>query len=137
MHQSRSPRQVVEYYYDQVWAQRKPEIIVDLFADEYVNHAGARGTLRGPTGIEQNYFSTLEAFPDVEMRLDTVLSEGDLVVARYSMLGTHQGMFMGVAPASAAVNVPGIGIYRVSEGKIRESWVVRDSLALLRQIGGA
>ena len=132
-----SPRQVVEYYYDQVWARRRPEVIAALFADGYVNHAGARGTLRGPAGIEQNYASTLQAFPDVAMRLDAVLSEGDQVVARYTMLGTHQGTFQGIAATGAAINVPGIGIYRVSAGKIQESWVVRDSLALLKQIGVA
>ncbi|AHF76626.1 putative ester cyclase [Sodalis praecaptivus] len=132
-----TPREVVEYYYDKVWSQRCPEAIPSLFAEEYVNHAGARGTLRGPAGIEHNYRTTLAAFPDVAMRLDAVLSEGDQVVARYTMLGTHQDTFLGIAATGAAISVPGIGIYRVDGGKIRESWVVRDALALLKQLGAA
>ncbi|AYG61849.1 ester cyclase [Rhizobium jaguaris] len=51
------------------------------------------------------------------------------------MTGTHEGAFMGIAPTGNRVKVPGIGIYEVRDGMIVESWVVRDSLVLLRQLG--
>ncbi len=128
------PREVILRYYDLVWDKRQPEAIEGLFAPEYLNHAGARGVLAGPAGIRRNYDSLIAAFPDVRFVLDDVLVDGEKVVARYTMLGTHQGEFQGKPATQRAVTVPGIGIYRVSGGLIRESWVLRDSLVLLRQL---
>jgi predicted ester cyclase len=130
-----TPREVVERYYREVWDKRQPELIPSLFAPSYRNHAGARGTLAGPAGIRSNYDATLAAFPDVRITRDAVICEGDLVVVRYTMLGTHEGPFQGRAATGRAVSVPGIGIYRIADDLVQESWVVRDSLMLLRQLG--
>lgn len=134
---AKSPRAVIEHYYDVVWAKRRPAEIGSLFARSYLNHAGVRGVLAGPAGIRSNYESLIKAFPDVSFVLDDFLVDGDKVVVRYTMQGTHEGEFQGTARTGRAVTVPGIGIYRIEDGLIQESWVVRDSLLLLRQIGAA
>lgn len=128
-------KQVIFDYYRRVWDEDEVEAIPALFAASYVNHAGARGTLRGPEGILANYRSLKDAFPDVAFTLDLVLSEGSRVCVYYTMTGTHKGAFMGIPPTGNEVRVPGIGIYEVKDGMIAESWVVRDSLVLLRQLG--
>ena len=128
-------KQVILDYYRRVWEEGDASAIPALFAAGYVNHAGARGTLKGPDGILANYRSLKDAFPDVAFTLDIVVSEGSRVCAYYTMTGTHEGAFMGIAPTGRAVTVPGIGIYEVQDGIIVESWVVRDSLVLLRQLG--
>lgn len=128
-------KQVIYDYYRRVWDEGDVSAIPALFAAGYVNHAGARGTLKGPDGILANYRSLKDAFPDVGFTLDVVLSEGSRVCAYYTMTGTHEGTFMGIAATGNSVKVPGIGIYEVRDGMIVESWVVRDSLVLLRQIG--
>jgi predicted ester cyclase len=130
-----TPRDVIERYYREVWDGRQPELIPTLFASTYKNHAGARGTLEGPAGIRANYDATLAAFADVQFTRDETITEHDRVVVRYTMVATHTGPFMHLKPTGRAVNVPGIGIYRVADGLVQESWVVRDSLMLLRQLG--
>ena len=129
------PGEIVERYYREVWDRRQPELIPPLFAATYRNHAGARGTMEGPAGIRANYDSTITSFSDVSFTRDEVICDGDRVVVRYTMLGTHTGPFMQLAPTGKSVSVPGIGIYRVADGQIQESWVVRDTLVLLRQLG--
>lgn len=128
-------KQVIYDYYRRVWDEGDVSAIPALFVAGYVNHAGARGTLKGPDGILANYRSLKDAFPDVGFTLDVILSEGSRVCAYYTMTGTHKGTFMGIAPTDNKIKVPGIGIYEVRDGMIVESWVVRDSLVLLRQIG--
>lgn len=137
MNELTTPRAVVLKYYDVVWDKRQPDAIDSLFAPGYLNHAGARGVLAGPAGIHKNYDSLVSAFPDVRFTLDDVLVDGEKVVVRYTMLATHQGEFQGRAATGRAVTVPGIGIYRVADGQIQESWVLRDSLVLQRQLDGA
>lgn len=129
-----TPKAVILDYYARVWDQRRPEVIDELFAPGYLNHAGARGVLAGPAGIRTNYFSLITAFPDVRFTLDDILVDGEKVVVRYTMLGTNEGPFQGRPATNRAVTVPGIGIYRVADGQIQESWVLRDSLVLLRQL---
>lgn len=131
-----STKETVLRYYREVWERCRPEVIPSLFADSYQNHAGSRGTLSGPAGIRVNYDTILKSFPDVRFELDDIVCEGQKVVVRYTMRGTHSGEFQGIAPTQKAVVVPGIGIYAIADGLISESWVVRDSLSLLNQIGG-
>jgi steroid delta-isomerase-like uncharacterized protein len=128
-------KQIIFDYYRKVWDEHDVNAIPMLFAENYVNHAGARGTLKGPAGILANYRSLKEAFPDVAFTLDLVLSEGSRVCAYYTMSGTHKAPFMGIPATGNVVKVPGIGIYDVKDNMIAESWVVRDSLVLLRQLG--
>lgn len=131
-----TPAAVVQRYYREVWEKRCPDLIPTMFAPQYRNHAGSRGTLRGPAGIRANYDGTLRSFPDAQFHIDDILSADDKVVIRYTMHGTHEGEFQGIAPTNRRVSVQGIGIYAVAEGTIVESWVVRDSLGLLNQING-
>lgn len=129
--------EIVCSYYSIVWEARRPDQIPSYFSEAYINHAGSRGTLSGPAGIRANYDSLVVAFPDVTFTLDDVIADGEKIVARYTMRGTHDGLFQGIAPTRRAVIVPGIGIYRVADGLIQESWVLRDSLSLLKQLGAA
>lgn len=130
-----SPVEVIRRYYREVWEQNKPEVIPSLFAPTYQNHAGSRGTLQGPAGIRANYDGLMKSFPDVRFDLDDILADGSKVVVRYTMRATHKGEFQGIPATQKAVTVQGIGIYAVGDGQIQESWVVRDSLSLLQQIG--
>jgi steroid delta-isomerase-like uncharacterized protein len=126
---------IIREYYSRVWEKNETEAVHQLFAETYVNHAGARGTLKGPEGILTNYRNTRDAFRDCTFTLEKMLIAGKNACAYYKMAGTHTGTFMGIPATGKSVNVPGIGIYMVSGGKIQESWVVRDTLVLLRQLG--
>lgn len=126
---------IIRNYYERVWDNGDLDAVHALFAPDYVNHAGARGVLKGPEGILSNYRSTKEAFRDSGFRLERVVASGSQACAYYKMFGTHTGTFMGIAATGRSVDVPGIGIYEVRDGQIQESWVVRDTLVLLRQLG--
>jgi predicted ester cyclase len=56
-------------------------------------------------------------------------------VVRFTARGTHKGPFQGVAPTGKRVEWAGINVYRVADGKIRETWQLADMLGLMRQLG--
>jgi predicted ester cyclase len=58
-----------------------------------------------------------------------------LVMTRFSARGTQRGLFLGVAPTGRVVSYTGMDLNRIAKGKIVESWVNYDALALLQQIG--
>lgn len=79
----------------------------------------------------------IQAFPDVRMIVDDVISSSDKVVLRWHSEGTHRGELSGLAPTGTRASVTGISIDRWKNGKVVEAWVEWDNLGLARQLGAA
>lgn len=75
------------------------------------------------------------AFPDSRISVDACIAEGDTVVSRWTLTGTHRGDFQGIPPTGRAVKFTGIEYNRIVEGKIFEHWAQFDMIGLLQQIG--
>lgn len=73
--------------------------------------------------------------PDFNWTIEDMVAEGDKVVIRVILRGTHNGEFMGVAPTGKKVSQTVISIYRIAGGKIIEGWAVMDTLGLMQQLG--
>ena len=79
-----------------------------------------------------------KTFPSYDPSTGEVLAtiaEGDKVVARVTIRGTHQGMFMSIPPTGKHVTSTGIEIYRIAGGRVVEHWNSYDDLGLLQQLG--
>jgi steroid delta-isomerase-like uncharacterized protein len=66
-----------------------------------------------------------------------MIDEGDKVVARLSLRGTHNGSFMGVPTTGRRVNSTGLSIFRLEDGKIAEEWFIFDALGLIQELSSA
>ncbi|MGP3932098.1 ester cyclase [Nonomuraea sp. KM88] len=75
------------------------------------------------------------AFPDLHVEVEDVIAEGDRVVTRNTVTGTHRGEYMGVAPTGKSVTYNEIIIARFADGRIAETWAVVDILSVMRQLG--
>ena len=75
------------------------------------------------------------AFPDLRDDFDDMISEGDKVVGRLTLRGTHKAEFQGIPATGKSVEVQAIGIFRVESGKVVEEWAVIDTVGLLQQLG--
>jgi steroid delta-isomerase-like uncharacterized protein len=76
-----------------------------------------------------------QQFPDAEVRLDLIAAEGDLVAFYGPYSGTHTGQ-MGAFPATGKkMAAQCAGFHRLEEGKIVETWVTWDNVAVLSQLG--
>jgi steroid delta-isomerase-like uncharacterized protein len=78
----------------------------------------------------------LTGFPDVQHTVEAVITEGDLVVIRYTATGTHSGEFQGYAATGKRVTWTGINIYRIECGRIAEIWSEVDGLGRIGQLTG-
>lgn len=76
-------------------------------------------------------------FPDMQLREEDIICEGDLVASRWTVQGTHRGEFMGAPPSGQRITITGLSLYRIADGKIVEGWVSDDALspAVLQQMG--
>lgn len=123
---------------EQMWGEGRLELADQLYSDHYVDHVG-RGPepveVKGVAGIKQAVTSFRNAFPDLSYTVEGQVAEGELIVSRFSARGTHRGTFLGVAPTGRTVTYTGFDMNRVRDGRIIESWVNYDALALLQQLG--
>ena len=74
-------------------------------------------------------------FPDSRISIESCISEGDTVVSRWILTGTHQGEFQGIPATGRPIKFNGLEFNRVTDGKLVEHFSMFDNLALLRQIG--
>jgi steroid delta-isomerase-like uncharacterized protein len=91
-----------------------------------------------PTGLEGAKAvqrTTMIGMPDFHTKIEELIAEGDKVVARITMTGTHTGDFFGMPATGKQVSFTGIYIARIADGKIAEHWGEEDSISLLQQLG--
>ena len=110
-------------------------VIDEITASNYVYHEPTAGEVKGPDGLKKLIAMYRDAFPDVRMTIDDQIAEGDRVVTRWTVRGTHRGELMGIAASGKQIVVTGIVITRFANGKAVEEWENYDALGMMRQIG--
>jgi steroid delta-isomerase-like uncharacterized protein len=115
------------------WAEAADALYTTTFV---IHDPFAPPGLVGPQGLKAYaYEPWFAGFPDTQATVEDMIAEGDKVVARYTMRGTHRGAFMGIAPTGKHVTLTSISINRIEEGKMAEMWDNSDVLGLLQQLG--
>ena len=115
--------------------QHNPDLIEEFYPPEFVWHEPDRD-IRGYEQAKQFVSSFFEAFPDMSISVEDVLGEGDQVVSRYTIRGTHQGETEDFGPPTGRqMELEGITIHRFEDGKIVEEWERYDNLSVLQQLG--
>ena len=108
----------------------------ELISPDAVFHVPGRAEpVRGPAGYLEIIGMMREGFPDIQWTLEEMIAEGDMVAARFTMRGTHRGIFFGVPPTGKAIKVQAMNFYRLSGGRFVEERGQPDLLSLLQQIG--
>jgi hypothetical protein len=74
-------------------------------------------------------------FPDLDITVEDLIAEGDKVVGRNSVTGTHQGEYMGLPPTGKSIKYNEIFIFRFAGGRIAETWGVVDVFSQMKQLG--
>lgn len=120
---------------EEVWSKGNTDAIDEFFAQDYIDHSPAPGYPPDRNGLKQWVRAIHDAAPDLNMTVDEVVAEGDMVVTRWTNRGTHKGEFMGVPATNKQVQVPGISMARIEDGRVKEDWAQWDALGLLQQLG--
>ena len=116
--------------------ERNLDEAFELYALDYIYHGPGGQELRGRDGIRGLWEVWLAGFPDLHSTVEDVVTEGDKIVMRWRIEGTHTGEFLGVPASNAKINVGVTGIFRVANGQLVECWDQFDGLGLMQQIGG-
>lgn len=135
---SEENKAVVRRWFDEVWNQGRSEVIEELFDEYGIAHGLADDPahpITGPRDYRPFYDVFRQAFPNIEIVIEDMIAEDDKVAARCSVRGKHEGEFRGIAPTQAPVEITGMTIVRVANGKIVEAWNNFDFMNLYKQCG--
>ncbi len=108
----------------------------DLMAEDFAEHGGAPGYPDTKAGTLDFFRALAVAFPDMRMKVEDLIAEGDKTVARVAVTGTHEGEFMGIPATGKHVDIQLIDIMRFDHaGLVVDHWGVGDMLTLMQQLG--
>ncbi len=122
---------IVRAFIESFWNGRDADSLHRFLTPDYVDHAYVPHTVDGLTGTAGDLSTAL---PDHRSAIEDVVAQGDKVVARMVLRGTHDGPFRDAPPTGNPVEVNVYRMYRLAGGKIADHWALLDTATLLRQI---
>jgi steroid delta-isomerase-like uncharacterized protein len=117
--------------FEEIFNQGKFQVADEIYASDFVNH-----------GLHKNFdlqadqaavHAEKKAFPDLKMTVDLMVAEGDLVTVVWTFRGTNTAAGYGLPPTGARIELRGITVWRIVDGKIREEWTSFDDLQAAHQ----
>jgi predicted ester cyclase len=135
-------RKIVLDFFEQAINGHRTDLLDRFCSEEYIWHGAEDESedlpeVRGLTEFRKLVIRFLDAFPDFHTHIRDVIAEGDRVTVRYVEGGTLSQEFIGLGPTNTQVMWPGIGIFRVEDGKIAEEWFQSAIVAKLQEAAAA
>jgi steroid delta-isomerase-like uncharacterized protein len=91
--------------------------------------------IKGKDKAKAGPLELAKAFPDLKMTVNNAWGFGDVAVVEYTMSGTQKGAFMGKPASKKALNVHGVDIFQVKDGKVAHLWTYENGMEMAMQLG--
>src|SRR5690242_17729040 len=114
-------------WFEEVWNKGRRDAIAELLAPGAVVHEAGVDTV-GPEGFYPLFERLRDTLTDIKIEVLDTIAEGDRVCLRWISRARHTGPGLGLPPTGKPVEVTGISILRVANGKIVEGWQNWDML---------
>lgn len=124
---------IIRDFFDQVWNQGDEAAIDRFIAADAAGNDPDFGI--GREGFKRQWRNWRAAFPDLHFDVEELVAEGDVVVSRWTLTGTHTGEFLGIAPTGRAIRVGGMSLDHLQNGLLVSGFDGWDNLGLRQQLG--
>lgn len=112
------------------------DAVAELMTDDFVEHEQMGPDAGSGREAAMGMMTMIRgAFPDLQVTIDALIAEGDVIAARTTWRGTHEGDFMGVPASGKRVEFEAIDFVRFEDGRAAEHWGQTDAMGLMTQIG--
>ena len=128
--------EIVRRFVEDAWEQGDLALLDDLVSPTGTgNVAGLPPQAPGPEGYKQLIATFRQAFPDLGYEVHSLIASGDHVVAEWTLHGTFLGELQGLAPTGGPIEVAGISIFWIEDGRIVDNHTVFDTMTFAQQTG--
>jgi steroid delta-isomerase-like uncharacterized protein len=132
---SATNKEVIQSFIEDVINQGRLERANDLVKEDFVELDPLPGQQQGREGLKAVLHALRSAFPDMHWVVKEMVAEGEKVVTRFVWTGTHRGPFLGIPATGRSVEVKGVVIDRLEDGKMADSRILMDTMSLMQQLG--
>jgi predicted ester cyclase len=126
-------KEVVRRYTEEAWGRGDLSVVDELVAPDATPRGNGEGT--GPEAYRDEIARVRAAISEYRTEVLDLFGEGDRVAIRWHSTGRHTGPVMGVPPTGNQIDVTGVDVFQVVEGKIVALWGETAVPTMLRQIG--
>jgi len=133
---SEENKKLILDHYEAFVHRQDAEAVRMQLAEDFVDHEMPPATPPGPEAALRWREMMHQAFPDLRVKVEDIVAEGDRVAVRASWTGTHRGAFplLSLAPTNRSFVLKGMVFWRIHEGRIAERWATLDRMGLVQQL---
>lgn len=112
--------ELVKTFYEVIVSENRLDELDRYISDDCVQKVGETEIHLGIVGMRKHLVALKETYPDYAMKIIRQYSDGDYVISEFILRGTHKGEFVGIKPTNKILEITGIDIDKVIDGKIVE-----------------
>jgi steroid delta-isomerase-like uncharacterized protein len=128
-------KDVVRSFVQRVLQDLDTNAVDELVADDFESHGWpAHGSPK--ESLKATAERLRGSLSDISFKVDDLIAEEDMVVARLTASARQTGEFMGLPPSGRSYEIGEIHIFRVRDGQIVEHWYEMDAMGLMSQLKG-
>jgi len=135
---SATPEAVAREWFAKVWNAGSESAIRELLASDAAMHGLPTPDgkpLIGPQAFVPFWRKFHSAFPDIRIDVERAVAQGDMVAVHCHVVAKHTGHDLGIQATGKPIDMWGMGMARVRDGKIVEAWNCFDFLTMYQQVG--
>jgi len=126
---------VANNFYATVINKHNVAMLDSFAAPNYLEHQYDTHYDSDLKGVKKAFTDYFKSFPDMKVKVNFMMAEGDLVTAQITTTGTNTGPIYGQKPTNKKFEINGVDITRFKNGKVEEHWGYAEEGKLLTQLG--
>lgn len=113
-------KKTIKYFYEVVVSENLLDELPQYISKDCVQKVGENEIFIGIDGMRQHLVAVKKTYPDYTMEIIRQFEDGETVISEFIMRGTHKGEFIGITPTNKVIEMTGVDIDKVVNGKIVE-----------------
>ena len=113
-------KDMVKYFYEVIVSENLLDELSKYISKDCVQRVGEKEIFIGIDGMKQHLVALKKTYPDYTMKIIRQYVTDDYVISEFIMRGTHKGEFIGITPTNEVLEITGVDIDKVIDGKIVE-----------------
>ena len=106
-----------------------------MFTADFIDHSPFPGQTPDFAGFKVGMAEMRKSFPDINVKVERTVAQGDMLTWQFKISGTQLGAFMGAPASNKTFSIYSIDMLRIKDGKIAEHWGVFDAAGMMGQLG--
>lgn len=127
---------IIKKIFEDLWTKGHVATVDELVSKDFVGYwPFLAEPVKGQAEYKDLVTEIRKVFPDLTMKVLDYVSEGERAIGRFEVTGTHRAEFLTVPATNKTLTLEGLALFRIVKGKIFETRVQMDILAMLRELG--